>query len=87
MITIYITVTEIEVDKGILTAKEPNLHTSTYQRDLRGLDGNNITDDTAKRYFDTIMKNRKVLIQLKYLSMLLQEKKFKIKNFFKNGDD
>ncbi|XP_063446187.1 uncharacterized protein LOC134725872 isoform X2 [Mytilus trossulus] len=58
----FYSVTEIEVNKGILTAKEPNLHTSTYQRDLRGLDGNNITDDTAKRYFDTKMKNGQMVI-------------------------
>ncbi|CAC5407383.1 unnamed protein product [Mytilus coruscus] len=54
----FYSVTEIEVNKGILTAKEPNLHTSTYQRDLHGLD---ITDDTIKKYVDTTMENGKMV--------------------------
>ena len=50
----------MELLNGILTATKPELHTSVYQRILRGLNGDDITDDTAKRYFDTVMKNGKV---------------------------
>ncbi|XP_063408936.1 uncharacterized protein LOC134692415 [Mytilus trossulus] len=56
--TYFYSVTEIEVTKGILTAKEPNLHTRIYQRDLHGLD---ITDDTIKKYVDTTMENGKLV--------------------------
>ncbi|VDH96754.1 Hypothetical predicted protein, partial [Mytilus galloprovincialis] len=57
--TYLYSVTEIEVTKGILTAKEPNLHTSIYQRDLHGLD---ITDDIIKKYVDTTMKDGKMVL-------------------------
>ena len=60
LIFVLFSVTELELLNGILTATKPELHTSVYQRILRGLNGDNITDDTAKRYFDTVMKNGKV---------------------------
>ncbi|XP_052083625.1 NACHT domain- and WD repeat-containing protein 1-like [Mytilus californianus] len=65
----FYSVTEIEVNKGILNSKEPNLHTSTYQRDLHGLD---ITDDTIKKYCDTTMENGKMVFDGE--ARLLREK-------------
>ncbi|CAG2215281.1 unnamed protein product [Mytilus edulis] len=65
----FYSVTEIEVNKGILTAKEPNVHSSIYQRDLNGLD---ITDDTIKKYVDTTMENGKMVFDEE--AKLLREK-------------
>lgn len=55
MASFFFIVTELEAEEGVIKAKCPKDHVSVYRRVLMGLNDGNITDQTAKRYFDTTM--------------------------------
>ncbi|KAL3876006.1 hypothetical protein ACJMK2_033895 [Sinanodonta woodiana] len=52
-------VTEFEIDKGILKAKDPHLHTVLYQRTFQGLTDANLVETNTIRFIDVITQSGK----------------------------
>ncbi|XP_061198397.1 NACHT domain- and WD repeat-containing protein 1-like [Saccostrea echinata] len=70
----YMSVTEIEIEKGILEAKSPGQSAVVFHREIQGF--TNYEDRMTKRHIDTTVENEKAVPdkEVKYLQGKLEEK-------------